>query len=99
MGKYTVEVTCTISYTKTFEVEASDRSTAIDRAEQLACDTDMTSGSCGGTEYNSEVMETPEDRGECPECGEKLTVEMLEGSDETSLEEGPKHCKECGWKE
>ena len=99
MGKYTVEVTCTISYTKTFEVEASDRSTAIDRAEQLACDTDMTSGSCGGTEYNSEVMETPEDRGECPECGEKLTVEMLECSDETCLEEGPKHCKECGWKE
>lgn len=98
MGKYTVEVTCTISYTKTFEVEASDRSTAIDRAEQLACDTDMTSGSCGGTEYNSEVMESPEDRGECPECGEKLAVEMLEGAGKT-LEEGPKHCKGCGWEE
>ena len=99
MGKYIVEVTYTVSYTKTFEVEASSNSEAIDRAEQEASDTDMTTGSRGGGEYEAEVMETPEDRGECPECGEKLSVEMLECSDETSLEEGPKHCKECGWKE
>lgn len=99
MGKYKVEVCYTVSYVKTFEVEASDRSTAIDKAEQEAANYNFRDAQSNGGEYESEIMETPEDRGECPECGEKLTVEMLEGADETSLEEGPKHCKECGWKE
>jgi uncharacterized protein with PIN domain len=55
----------------------------------------MTSGSCGGTEYNSEVMETPEDRGECPECGEKLE----DASEEIQKIHAPIHiktCKNCG---
>lgn len=69
----------------------------MDRAEQEAADSDYSG--LGNAEYEAFCIESPEDRGECPECGEKLTVEMLEGPDETSLEEGPKHCKECGWEE
>lgn len=95
MGKYKIEVTRIQTATKTFEVEADDYNTAMDRAEQEAADSDYSG--LGNAEYESFCIESPEDRGECPECGKKLTVEMLEGSDETSLEEGPKHCKECGW--
>jgi hypothetical protein len=98
MGKYIVEVAYTITYVKTFEVDASNQQEAIDKAEQEAYDTDMRTGSAGTPEVEGEIMEAPEDRGECPECGSKLKVEMLECADETSLEEGPRHC-ECGWHE
>ena len=96
MGKYKIEVTRIQTATKTFEVEADTYEAAMDLAEQNAADSDY---SClGNAEYESFCIESPEDRGECPECGEKLTVEMLEGAGKT-LEEGPKHCKGCGWGE
>lgn len=97
MGKYKVEIIRTTTRVKTFEVEAMNESEAIDRAEQMAHDFDFNQVT-GTSEYEGHVEESPEDRGECPECGEKLTVEMLEGAGKT-LEEGPKHCEECGWEE
>ena len=98
MGKYKIEVTRTTTRVKTFEVEAMSASEAIDRAEQMAYDYDFNEVT-GTSEYESMVEESPEDRGECPECGGKIKRDILECSDETSLEEGPKHCTECDWKE
>jgi hypothetical protein len=97
MGKYKVEIVRTTTRTKTFEVEASSDAEAIDKAEQMAYNFDFNEVT-GTSEYEGHVEESPVDRGECPECGAKLKVEMLECADETSLEEGPKHC-ECGWHE
>ena len=97
MGKYKIEVIHTTTRVKTFEVEAMNESEAIDMAEQMAYDFDFNEVT-GTSGYEGHVEESPEDRGECPECGAKLKVEMLECPDETSLEEGPRHC-ECGWSE
>lgn len=72
MGKYKVEVAYTVTYVKTFEVEASNNAEAIDKAEREASNTDMKLGHSGEGEYEGEVMEAPEDRGECPECGTSL---------------------------
>ena len=85
MGKYKVEVTYTITYTKTFEVEATSNSEAIDKAEQEAYNFDFHLAS-GSSKCEGEVMESPEDRGECPECGTTL------------IEDGPnrKECPNCG---
>lgn len=100
MGKYKVEVCYTVSYVHTFEVEAADSSEAIDKAEQEAADYNFKDASSNGGEYEGTIMESPEDRNECPDCGSPLKVEMIEGVGK-HLHEGPKHCTndECGWEE
>jgi len=94
MGKYKIEVTRTTTRVKTFEVEAMSESEAIDRAEQLACNFDFNQVT-GASEYESHVEESPEDRGECPECGGKLE----DASEEIQKLHDPLHiktCKNCG---
>ena len=86
MGKYVVEVIRTVSVVKTFEVDAANYQEAIDKAEQEASNTEFSS--IGNSEYESTIMEAPEDRGECPECGKKLIEN----------EDGTKNCH-CGWSE
>jgi len=86
MGKYKVEVCYTVSYVHTFEVEAGDSSEAIDKAEQEASNYNFKDASSDGGEYEGTVLESPEDRGECPECGTPL------------IEDGPNgnECPNCG---
>lgn len=93
MGKYKIEVTRIQTATKTFEVEADDYNTAMDRAEQEAADSDYSG--LGNAEYEAFCIESPEDRGECPECGGKLE----DASEEIQKLHDPLHiktCKNCG---
>lgn len=73
--KYKIEITRTCTVTMTFEVEADDRNTAIDRAEQHAYNEEWHMES-GDATYESAVIEEP---GECPDCGEPLSDEPHEG--------------------
>ena len=70
--KYKIEVTRTCVVSMTFEVEADDRNTAIDKAEQAAYNEEWHMES-GNATYESVVIgEPPEDLDEgdeCPECG------------------------------
>lgn len=57
-NKYKIEVTRTCVVSITFEVEADDRNTAIDKAEQAAYNEEWHMES-GNATYESEVMEEP----------------------------------------
>jgi len=94
MGKYKVEVTYTVTYTHTFEVEASNSEEASDKANDAACDFNMRDGKESDSGYAFDIVESPVDRMECPECGGELKVEVLEGAGK-SLED-VKTCCECG---
>lgn len=93
MGKYKVEVSRTTVRIKAFEVEAPDASDAIDKAEQMAADFDFNQVT-GTSEYEGIVVECPEDRNECPDCGGSLKVQVEEGAGK-SLEDF-KVCEDCG---
>lgn len=94
MGKYKVEVPYTLTFVHTFEVEAADQQEAIDKAEALAFDFDFNDTTGTGETGEGVVLESPEDRNECPDCGGELKVEVLEGAGK-SLEDA-KVCRECG---
>jgi hypothetical protein len=86
MRKYKIEITRTCTVTMTFEVEADDRNTDIDRAEQQAYNEEWHMES-GNATYESSVIGEPEleEGEECPDCG-------------STIIEGPNklECPNCG---
>ena len=89
MGKYKIEVTRIQTATKTFEVEADTYEAAMDLAEQNAADSDYSG--LGNAEYESFCIESPEDRGECPECG---TI-LVDATEDIQKLHSPLHIKTC----
>jgi predicted RNA-binding Zn-ribbon protein involved in translation (DUF1610 family) len=92
-NRYKIEVTRTVVVVQTFEVIAESEEAAHEAAIQMGTDTvwDMTKGS---VEYSSEMEETPEDRGECPECNYTLRYREV-----TTSGDGYHFCPDCGWEE